>query len=64
MNRINHPTFPNNKEEQLDKINIIFDCIEYQEKKLGKNSEILEIDLISEDNLFKKLENFIYTIYK
>ena len=64
MKRENHPTFPKNIEEQKEKISIIFDCIEYQEKKLGKNSEILEIDLISEDNLFKKLENFIYTIYK
>ena len=59
MTRINHPTFPNNKEEQLDKINIIFDCIEYQEKKLGKNSEILEIDLITEDNLYQKVQKFI-----
>lgn len=59
MSRINHPTFPTNKEEQIEKINIIFDCIEYQEKKLGKNSEILEIDLISEDNLYKKIEKYI-----
>ena len=59
MTRINHPTFPNKKEEQLDKINIIFHCIEYQEKKLGKNSEILEIDLITENNLYQKVEKFI-----
>ncbi len=63
MNRQNHPTFPKVMEEQKEKISIIFDCIEYQEKKLGTNSEILEIDLISEDNLFKKVENFIYKIY-
>ena len=59
MNRINHPTFPNNKEEQLDKINIIFDYLKNQDKKLGKNSEILEIDLITEDNLYQKVEKFI-----
>ena len=63
MMRKNHPTFPTVMEEQKEKISIIFDCIEYQEKKLGRNSEILEIDLISEDNLKKKLENFIDKIY-